>query len=88
MQLSPKARTLLTAIAGVLVALSGVAALTTALPAVVFAVVVPTILVVFTSLGIVPPQTGGVQEGVTAPSVLGTLEHPASVDSTSPQARR
>lgn len=68
MQLSPTARALLTAL------VAGLAVVAVALPTLGAPVWVGVILgalsAAFGALGIVPPQTGGTQVGVTSPTVV------------------
>jgi hypothetical protein len=70
MNLSPTARTLLTAVASGVAALGGLLAAGTIGDAPEWLGVAVAVLgAVFAALGVVPPQVGGTQEGVVNPSV-------------------
>ena len=69
MQLSPKVRSVLTVIATILSVAAVVLPTVTGVPVAVGAVVAA-ILTALAGFGIVPPQTGGTQVGVTSPAVV------------------
>lgn len=68
MNLSPTVRSIMTAVAAALAALAVV--LPTLGAPVWVAAIIGVVLVTFGALGIVPPQTGGTQQGVVSPAVV------------------
>lgn len=69
MQLSPKVRSVLTVIATILSVVAVILPALTGVPVVVGAVVAA-VLTALAGFGIVPPQTGGTQVGVASPAVI------------------